>query len=124
MSVVRFLGDEHIPPALWHAIRVREPAIDFSLVGKAGAPPKGTSDPQLLLTAEAAGQALVTMDKRTMISHIAQHMAAGYHTGGVFLLKQGFAPAKYVDDLFLVWVASEAEDWRDRIEYLPWPKPP
>ena len=124
MSVVRFLGDEHIPPSLMHALRTREPAIDFSLVGKGSAPPKGTPDSQLLLIAEAAGQALVTMDKSTMIPHIVQHTAAGHQTGGVFILEQGFTTVKYVDDLFLVWVASEAEDWRNRVEYLPWPKPP
>jgi hypothetical protein len=124
MSVVCFLGDEHIPAALLHAMRGREPAVDFKLVGQGAAPPKGTPDPQLLLFGEAAGQALVTMDKSTMISHITQHMGAGHHTWGVFILKQGFATVKYVDDLFLVWVASEAEDWRDRVEYLPWPKPP
>jgi hypothetical protein len=124
MSGVRFLGDEHIPVALLHAIRGREPAIDFRLVGQSAAPPKGTSDPQLLLSGEAAGQALITMDKSTMIPHISQHIAGGHHTWGVFILKQGLATVKYVDDLFLVWVASEAEDWRDRVEYLPWPKPP
>jgi hypothetical protein len=89
-------------------------------VGQPGFPPNGTPDPDLLLFAESMHSAFLSRDKSTMIGHIINHMAAGHHTWGVFLLKGGHPTAAYADNLILIWSLSEAEDWRDRVEYLPW----
>ena len=64
--------------------------------------------------------AFLTMDKRTMPGHIADHLSARRHTWGVFTLRMGFSVPTLVDDLVLIWSATQAEDWQDRIEWLPW----
>jgi hypothetical protein len=120
MSVVRYLIDESIPEQLMNALIQREPAMEVFIVGQNMASPKGAPDPELLLFAEKEKLALVTFDKKSMDCHVTNHRATGHHTWGIFELRRGFSIRRYVDDLVLIWSASEAEDWRDRIEWLPW----
>jgi hypothetical protein len=89
-------------------------------VGEAGVPPLGTLDPELLRFAEGAGYSLLSLDRRTMPTHVAHHLATGGHTWGVFLIRRQATWQRLIDDLLLIWSASEAEEWRDRIERLPW----
>lgn len=120
MSTVCYLCDEHVPEQLMDALIQREPAIEISIVGQELAPPKGTLDPEVLLFAEKEKLALITLDKKTMAGHVASHQAAGHHTWGLFNLRAGFPILRYVEDLILIWSVSAAEDWRDRMEWLPW----
>lgn len=120
MSTVCYLVDESVPEQLMDALIQREPAIEISIVGQEMAPPKGTSDPEVLLFAEKEKLALITLDKKSMARHVANHQAAGHQTWGIFNLRSGFSVLRYVKNLVLIWSASEAEDWRDRMEWLPW----
>src|SRR5262245_48077893 len=113
MSQIRFLFDEDTDPDLIDALLRREPAVDALRVGWDGAPPTGTLDPDLLIAAEALGRMVVSNDKKTMPGHLAAHFAAGRHTHGVALLRQGFSFSAYVDDLLMLWTGSEAEEWVD-----------
>jgi Domain of unknown function (DUF5615) len=122
MSQVAFLVDENVPASVVPAVLSREPSIRIPQVGvDPTVPPKGTLDPDLLAFAEAEGFALVTFDKDTMPGHIGDHLASGKHTLGVFIFPDGnsLSPGRIADELIIVWVASQAEEWIDRIEYLP-----
>ncbi len=110
MSTVRYLCDENVPEHLMDAVIQREPAIEIFIVGQSATPPKGTLDPQLLSFAEKETLSLITIDKRSMASHVADHLAAGHHTWGVFELRQGYSILRYVENLIFIWAASEAED--------------
>lgn len=120
MTVVRFLCDEHVHPALAEAIHNREPGVKLLFVGQPNAPATGTPDPELLQSAEQKGYALLTGDRRTMPIHLIEHHAAGRHTWGVFLIRREAEWSRLIHDILLIWSASQAEDWRDRLEYLPW----
>ena len=124
MSRCRFLFDEDVSLALTKALRQEQPAIDILHVGEAGAPPKRTPDSDLLVFAEATSRGLITRDRRTMPGHIADHLARGRHTWGVFILRRGFPLRRYIEDLLLIWSASEADEWQDRVESIPWAQPP
>jgi hypothetical protein len=119
MKELHFLCDECTHPALIHALWQREPEMDILRVGQPGTPPRGTLDPELLVFAEDEKRTLITMDKRTMPDHVRDHHAAGRHTWGVFILKQGYATQRYVEDLILVWSVLSLEDCRDLLLYLP-----
>jgi hypothetical protein len=119
MSTVRFLCDEDVPVKLLAAVLGLEPGIDIVRVGEEPAPPKNTPDPVLLLAAESQARLLLTMDRSSMPRHVADHLAAGHHTWGVFMLKQRLPISRYVDDIILLWAASEAEEWQDRTGNLP-----
>src|SRR4051794_37222918 len=118
MSQVRFFFDENINPVLVDVLLRREP-VDVIRVGWKDAPPLGTLDPDLLVCAETEHRLFVTLDRRTMPEHLTAHFAAGRHTWGVAMLRQGFPLQDYVEALLMIWGASEAEEWMDRMFHLP-----
>jgi hypothetical protein len=120
MSTVSFLCDECVPDTLLAYLSQTEPGMVLLSVGLPGMPARGTKDPGVLMFAESMRLALLSQDKRTMPGHIAAHLASGHHTWGVFFLRPGFPVKQIGNDILLVWAASQAEEWLDRIEYLPW----
>ncbi len=119
MSAPTFLLDEDVPEFLADELVRLEPAMSTLQVGMHGAPPKGTKDPQLLVYAELNKVTLITMDKRTMPTHLAEHFRQGRHTWGVLLLRQGFPITRYCEDLILIWSSFEDKDLVDNSMYLP-----
>jgi hypothetical protein len=119
MNKPRFLIDEDTARFLAGALRQKEPAVDIIRVGDPGTPPSGTLDPDLLIAAENLGRVLITQDKRTMPGHLADHFAAGRHTAGVMLLRQGFALSRIVQEILNHWATTTADDWIDRTVYIP-----
>jgi hypothetical protein len=55
-----------------------------------------------------------------MPAHVADHLAAGNHTWGVFILRLGYATEEYVEALLEIWGASTADEWQDLLIRLPW----
>ncbi len=119
MSQMRFVLDEHVPVALQSAVWRLEPAIDVVCVGRDGAPVKGTPDAELLAWAEGESRALLTDDRTTMPLHVADHVARGRNTWGVFLLRRQFSLGEFAATMLLCWTASEAEEWKNYLGYLP-----
>jgi len=117
---IRLFCDEHVDhdlaPALWH----REPAFQVLYVGGEGVPPHRTPDLELIRFAEREQFSLLTMDRNTLLGDVSKHWAAGGHTWGVFVIDPWASWGKLIDDLLLIWSASAPEDWRDRIEFIPW----
>jgi hypothetical protein len=123
VNQVEFLLDEDVPENVLGALNGAEPSIAVRKIGvHPHAPPKGTLDPAVLASAEAEGLALVTFDKTTMPDHVADHLAAGKHTWGVFIFPNGnqLSAGRIAEELVLVWTASQRDEWVDRIEYLPY----
>jgi hypothetical protein len=115
----RFLLDEHVPHAIWSRLLRLDPEIDILAVGQPLAPPQGTSDPDLLAWIEETGYILVTANRRTIPEHVRAHYAAGHHIPGVLLLRRGASVGQVIEHLYLLWVASDAEEYVDRLLYLP-----
>ncbi|MGP0062401.1 MAG: hypothetical protein ACLQGP_02200 [Isosphaeraceae bacterium] len=80
--------------------------------------PLGMGDPDLLLWAERQGFDLISNDARTMPGHFAEHLAAGHHSPGVFLIAlPGSIPA-ILEALFYYADASDDDLWRDQIHFI------
>src|SRR2546422_8513692 len=47
------------------------------------------------------------------------HRGAGKRSSGVFLIPQSLDVGSAIDELILIWLASEAADWDNRLEWLP-----
>lgn len=116
---VRFLLDENQSPRLKTALLRLNPAIDVLRVGDPEAPPLGTPDPELLNYLEVAQRALVTSNRTSLPAHIEAHWAAGGHLWGIFWVRPGTPIGQLARDLHLVWEASEAEEWVDQLDWLP-----
>ena len=120
MAQLRFLVDECVSRDLVTHLRSAEPAMDLLVVGEPGAPRKGTLDPQLLLVAKGLQRAFISADRSTMMRHLAEHYRAGHRSYGLILLRGGFSVARYAADLHLIWFATTADEWLNRVDYIPY----
>jgi hypothetical protein len=77
-------------------------------------------DPEIVLYCEAEQRVLLTRNRESMPVHIAEHFAMGHHHWGVFRLRPGYSFGAYAAAIHLLWAASDAEEWIDRDEYIPW----
>ncbi|MDI6793523.1 MAG: DUF5615 family PIN-like protein [bacterium] len=116
---VRFLLDETESPRLKAALLRLNHDIDVVRVGEPGAPQLGTPDPDVLRYLELSQRVLVTSNRTSMPAHIETHWTAGGHLWGLFWVRSGTPIGRLAQDLYLVWEASEAEEWIDRLEWIP-----
>lgn len=116
---MRFLIDENLSPDLVDAIHHLEPQIDVKYVRGPDAPAEGTPDPAILEFCEREQRALITNNRKTMSGHERDHFALSGHHFGIFWLREGFSWGSYAADEFLLWAASEAEEWVDQSRWLP-----
>jgi hypothetical protein len=116
---VRFLLDENLTLRLKAALQRHDSAIDVLRVGDEGAPPLGTLDPSILHYLEGHRRLLVTDNRSTIPSHIEDHAAEGGHHWGIVWTRPGVRIGPLAEALYLIWVASEAEEWLDRTEWIP-----
>jgi hypothetical protein len=113
---VRFQADADLNEVLVKAMLRREPGIDVQTARAAGL--AGLLDSDVLALCARSGRVLLTHDRKTMPRHFAEFVAT--QTGaGVLIIPQKLPITQVVDELILVWVASEAEEWINRIYCLP-----
>jgi hypothetical protein len=98
-------------------IRRLEPAIDLLTVVEAGE--SGASDREVLDLAQAENRLLISHDRKTMRPTAEQRIANGASIIGLFLVRRDKPMKAVVDDVLLIWAASEAEEWRDQIVFVP-----
>jgi hypothetical protein len=107
-------------PDLKHAIVSatlrREPTIDFRTANSADL--AGLDYNEVLALAAHEGRLLVSHDSRTMPSHFAEFISRN-RSPGVVIASQRLGIAEVVEELLLIWSASEAEEWVNRITHLP-----
>src|SRR5947207_10914 len=120
-----YLLDEHLRGGgLWHAI-LRHNAlspypIDTHRVGDPLDLPLGSLDPDILIWVEREGRVLLTEDVSSMPGHLANHLAAGRHSPGIFLLRSGIALPDMVAELVLHAYAGDPAVYRDQAQFFPW----
>jgi hypothetical protein len=117
--ILSYLLDEHVPAYLRAAVVRRQRDLNVWRVGEAPAPPLGTSDPDLLRWCETVGWILVTNDRRSMPLHLVNHLSAGGHVPGIFILDMTMSVADAADHLWLIAFASFPDEYRDSIRFLP-----
>ena len=77
------------------------------------------NDPEVLALAAERQRVLVSHDAGTMPAHFRKFRNAGKHSSGVFLIPQSLDVGTAIDEILLVWLASEALEWEDRLVWLP-----
>lgn len=78
----------------------------------------GLDDTEVLALAAQEGRVLVSHDSRTMPSHFAEFIATNT-SPGVVIASQRLGIAEVVEELLLIWSASDADEWVNRITHLP-----
>jgi hypothetical protein len=92
------------------------PEIDIRTAADAGL--TGLEDPEVLQVAAESGWILVSQDRRTMPAHFARY-SLGSQSSGLILLREAIPISTAIEELVLVWGASEAEEWIGRIAWIP-----
>jgi hypothetical protein len=93
--------------------------LEVLAVGEHGAPPPGTSDPDILRWIEASRHILVTENRRTIPGHLSAHFAAGRHIPGLLWIRPGAALPEVVETLYLIAEASSSDEYTDRALFIP-----
>ncbi len=119
MSEIRYLLDENVNPILRSALLSREPNLTVWQVGLLGAPDFGTLDPEVLVWCEENGFILATNNRKSMPVHLEDHLSSGRHSNGILTLSENMSVGETLDELVLIASASELEEYRDLILYLP-----
>jgi predicted nuclease of predicted toxin-antitoxin system len=113
---ITFQADADFNQTIVSALQRHEPAIDFQTADDAQI--RGLPDPDVLAIAARDGRILVSHDHHTMPVHFATFVAT-QHSPGVFLLSQDVPIRIAVEELFVIWEASEADEWFNTLQYLP-----
>ena len=119
MSHIRYLLDENVAPLYRKVLRKREPTLVVWKIGDPGVPPKGTLDPDLLCWCEEQEFLLITNNRKSMPDHLAAHIEAGRHIPGIIELNPKMSIGETIEELLLIWGASEPIEYQDMIVYLP-----
>ncbi len=113
---IKFQADNDLNQIIVSAVKRREAEVDFQTAHAAGL--HGLSDPEVLVLAARDGRILVTHDLKTMPGHFAM-FTAERDSSGVIMVPQRLSIVEIIDDLSLIWSASSAEEWQNRIASLP-----
>jgi hypothetical protein len=65
------------------------------------------------------GRILISHDENSMPGHFSNFLGSGNHCPGVLMAPQGAPAGLVIDSILLIWVASEPDEWIDRIVWLP-----
>lgn len=111
-----FQADADLNEDIVTAVLRREPSIDFQTAVEANL--RGVADPDVLALAAQQGRILVTHDRKTMPHHFADFIL-NQQSPGVLILSQDLPVAEATEELILIWVTTEAEEWINCICNIP-----
>ncbi len=115
---IKFQADNDVDQDIIDAVLRANPAIDFKTAPAAGLH-LGVPDEKVLEIAAAEGRLLVSHDRRTMPTHFGQFIE--HHSSpGVFIVSRKLSIGDAAYWLHLIWEASEAEEYINTINHIPW----
>lgn len=113
---IRFQADADLNQAIVTGILRREPTIDFQTSNVSNL--SGLSDLEVLNFVAQEGRVLVSHDQRTMPRYFAEFVVS-QTSAGVIIVLQSLSISEAINGLINIWQITEAEDWVNRIAYLP-----
>ena len=116
---INYLLDENLPPLYKVQLLRRQSDLIVWMIGEPGVPPTGTLDPEILLWCEINNFILVTNNRSSMPVHLAEHLAQGHHIPGIFVLRPRAEIGQVLDDLILIALAGNENEYQDRIVHIP-----
>ena len=112
----RFQADADLNHKIVVGLRRREPSIDVLSAHEGGV--IGVSDPEVLRIAADSGRILISHDRRTMPSHFVRFFET-QSSPGLLIVAQDLDIGAAIDELLLIWLATDAEEWVGRIGFVP-----
>jgi hypothetical protein len=113
---IRFQADADLNEVIIAGVRRREPEIDFLTANDVDL--RGLTDLQVLEIAARDNRILVSQDFRTMPAAFARFLDE-HSSPGVFIVPQSMEYLAAIESLLMIWAASDAAEWSNRICRLP-----
>jgi hypothetical protein len=114
---VKFLCDENFNGRILRGLKRRKPDLDVVIGQDVGL--SGQKDPPVLEWAATQGRITLTHDVRTMPKFARERIRDGKYLPGLIVVPEQMPIGEAVRDLMIVVECSEANEWENRIEYLP-----
>lgn len=116
--MLRLVADENFDYDVLRGLVAQVPELDLLTVQEAEL--RGIEDPDLLEWAANQGRIIVTHDRTTMTKFAYDRVRAGLPMLGVLVVSKQASVGQAIEALLLAVLASENEDWQDRVEFLPY----
>jgi hypothetical protein len=113
---IRFQADADLDEDIVNGLRRREPSLDFQTALEGGLESLG--DREVLALAASQGRVLVSHDRKTMPRHFGEFILVA-KSPGLLIVSQRTPTSVVIEELLLIWTASEAEEWVNRIAVVP-----
>ena len=117
--MIRFLADADLNEGIVAGCLRREPTMDFLSANEADL--EGVPDPRVLALAAEQGRILVSHDFHTMPRHFGDFLQSRGSSPGVLLVPQYLPVGEAIEELVLIWSASDAGEWENRVLRIPLP---
>ena len=114
---IRFQADADLNKAIVTGVLRREPSIDFQT--SMAARLRGLKDSEVLALSAEQKRVLISHDVGTMPAHFQSFTAPGKYSPGVFLIPQSLELGRAIEELVIVWLASDPSDWEGRLVWFP-----
>lgn len=112
---VRLLSDENFHGDVYRGLR--RLGVDIARVQDVGLRTRG--DPTILQWAADNGRIVVSHDISTLPDHAYKRVGAGLGMPGVVVAIDDLPTGLVIDELAVIAGASDAEEWVNRVVYLP-----
>ena len=117
MSRPRFLADHDLNEHIVTGVLRQEPALEFLRARDLGLNER--PDAEVLAHAEQEGLLIVSHDVNTMPAAAYARLSTSQSFPGLFMVPQSSPIRPAIESLLLIWSASELEEWKDRVVFLP-----
>ena len=117
LSRPRFLADNDLMDQIVLGVQRREPALQIIRLRDVGL--EKAADAVVLEYAAQTGAIVVSHDVNTMTAAAVDRIEAGREMAGLLLVHQQSPVAATIDDLIVIWIASDAAEWNNDIRFLP-----
>lgn len=113
---IKFQADADLNEDIVTGVLRKIPEIDFQTATEAKL--TGITDENVLETAARENRILVTHDRKTMPKYFAEFIQT-QNCPGVLIISQKLEISAAIEELILIWTASEAEEYINTIRQLP-----
>ncbi|HKR01993.1 MAG TPA: DUF5615 family PIN-like protein [Pyrinomonadaceae bacterium] len=115
--MLRLLIDQDLDHDILRGLIRRVPRIDVVTAFEIGM--SEATDSELLTWAAREGRIIITHDRTTMPLHAGGLTRRGENIAGLFIVLRSLPVHQVIEDLELMIVCSEMDEWVNIIRYLP-----
>jgi hypothetical protein len=117
MSRPRFLSDHDLNEHIVDGVLRREPAVEFARARDFHL--QTVDDAELLEFAASQHWIVVSHDVNTMAAAATSRIDSKLPVAGLIMVHQDDSVGAIIENLVLIWSASEMEEWMNQVVFLP-----